>query len=134
AVIPAVYKYNVSLTGPYPLTKSDGELQRECFLPGGGLKVDCSKMTYIMNDVPAFQEEEFMTSSKNFLSAINFELSEVADLRGGARKITKDWKDIDSELKKHFNFGKQVKRDELFKDRLPSVLQGVTNDMEKAHS
>jgi len=135
AIIPAVYKYNVSLTGPYGLTKSDAKLERECFQPGGGFKVDCSKMTYIMNEVPAFQEEDFMTSSKNFLSAINFELSEVANLRGGGtRKITKDWKDIDNELKKNLYFGKQVRKDELFKDRLPSVLQNANSDLEKAQS
>jgi len=134
AIIPGVYNYNVSLIGPYKLSKNDAVIVKDCFQPGGGVKADCSKMTYGMNDIPAFIEEDFMTAPKNFISAINFELSEVALPSGGKRKITKDWKDIDYELKKHFNFGKQVKKDELFKEPLPPILKGKPNDLERAQA
>lgn len=134
ALIPAAYGYNVSLTGPYQLTRNKSELLRDCFQPGGGIKIDCSKMSYIMEDIPAFIEEDFMTSPKNFISAINFELSEIFMPNGNKRKITKDWKDIDDILKKHQDFGKQVKRDELFKDRLIPVLENKNTDLEKANA
>ena len=46
--IPAVYEYNVSLTGPFKLSKSEAVIERECFNYGGRLKADCSKITYRM--------------------------------------------------------------------------------------
>lgn len=133
AHIPAIYNYNVVLRGPYKLTKNNAELERECFTPGGGAKCDCSKISYIMADVPAFIEESQMTSPQNFLSAIYFELSEYTDLTtGGITKITKDWKDIDYELKHKDEFGSQIKRKDLMKDRIQGVIAGKTDELEKA--
>src|SRR5690606_18312046 len=71
---------------------------------------------------------------KNYISTINFELAEIFMANGAKRKITKEWKDIDQQLKKHADFGKQVKRDELFKNQLPAVIEGATNDLEKAQA
>jgi len=133
AHIPAVYNYNVSLRGPYKLDKNQGELERECFTPGGGVKCDCSKITYLMNDVPAFIPEEYMTSPKNFMSAIYFELSDYTNLNTGTNiKVAKEWKDVDYEMKKDDAFGSQLKRTSYFKDKLTGLTAGKTDPLEKA--
>lgn len=133
AVIPAVFVYNVSLVGYLKLDKSDGKVKKECFQPGG-YRIDCSELTYAMNDIPAFIEEDYMTSPKNFISAINFELSEITRLNGAKEKITKEWKDVDYEMKTHRLFGKQLRRDDIFKKILPTILDGAESDLEKAQS
>jgi len=134
AIIPSIYNYNVSLVGYQKLDKSEAKIERDCLVTGNGVKVHCSRMTYAMNDIPAFMEEDFMTSPKNYVSTINFELSTIYLPNGSTRKITQEWKDIDQQLKKHIDFGKQVRRDDLFKDQLPSITEGVANDLEKAHA
>ena len=131
AFIPAVFVYNVSLVGALKLDKSDGKVKKECFQPGAH-RIDCSELTYAMNDIPAFIEEDYMTSPKNFISAINFELSEMTLLNGSKEKITKEWKDVDYEMKKHEHFGKQLRRDDIFKKILPTILNGNESDLEKA--
>lgn len=133
ALIPAVFVYNVSLVGYLRLDKSDAKVKKECFQPRG-YRIDCSEMTYAMNDIPAFIEEDYMTSPKNFISAINFELSEVTRLNGAKEKITKEWKDVDYEMKTHRLFGKQLRRDDIFKKILPTILDGTESDLEKAQS
>lgn len=135
AHLPAVYNYNVSLRGPYKLTDMKSELEHECFSPGNGIKCDCSKMSYIMKDVPAFVREEYMTAPKNFMSAIYFELSDYVDLNTGAKiKVTKDWKDVDYELKHDESFGGQIRRSGLMKDRMQSIIAGKTDDLSKAQT
>src|SRR5690606_36811685 len=109
------------------------KVKKECFQPRG-YRIDCSEMTYAMNDIPAFIEEDYMTSPKNFISAINFELSEVTRLNGAKEKITKEWKDVDYEMKTHRLFGKQLRRDDIFKKILPTILDGTESDLEKAQS
>lgn len=132
ARIPAVYNYNVVLRGSRKLTKSTAVLDRECFTPGGGLKADCSVLTYAMADVPAFVEEKYMTAPSNFVSAMYFELSDYSDYNGVKHKLTKEWKDIDYELKTNEMFGKQMKRKDLFKDKIAEITQGATDDLGKA--
>lgn len=133
AHIPAIYNYNASLKGTQKLTKVNSEIERECFAPGGGIKCDCSKINYIMTDIPAFKTEAYMTSPKNFMSAINFELSEYTNMQTGAKtKVTKEWKDVDYDLKHDDQFGSQLKRTELMKDRVKTVVANLTDPLEKA--
>jgi hypothetical protein len=132
--IPGFWVYNASIKGPLKLTENTSELERKCF-ESGGASCDCSHMVYGMKDIPAFIPEDFMTSPKNFLSAINFELSEFTNpYTGGKTVYTKEWKDIDAELKSDPDFGGQLKRKQLFKDRIVTVTTGKTDDLSKARA
>lgn len=132
AHIPAVYNYNATLRGGQQLTSNKAELEKDCFTPGGGLKADCSRLSYIMENIPALVEEDYMTAASNFRSALNFELADYTDYRGYKHKVTQDWKDIDYELKKEVSFGAQIRKTDLFKTQLTPVLQGATDDLSKA--
>lgn len=133
AYIPAIYNFNVSLKGPYKLSDQKGVVERECLRIAGSV-MDCSKMTYIMSNIPAFLEESYMTSASNFKSAINFELSDVQHLRGGKSNITKTWKDVDYELTSERSFGGQMKQKDLFVKQIPVILQNTTDSLSKAQA
>lgn len=133
AFIPALYNYNVALIGPKKLTSQNAEISREC-LRIQGRAIDCSKMTYIMKDIPALIEEEFMTAPSNFRSAINFELSDYITPTGVKQNVTKEWKNVDDELMDDKSFGGQVKRKDIFKTILPDMLKGATDPLSKAQA
>lgn len=133
ARIPGNYIYNITLRGFHKLDKNESVLVKECFTPGGGAKADCSLNKYAMREVPAFVEEDHMTAKSNFLSAINFELSEIHYFDGRKDKVTKEWKDVDQELRNHAEFGSQLRRGkDLFKDNLNRTLAGETDSLKKA--
>ncbi|HET8829192.1 MAG TPA: DUF3857 domain-containing protein, partial [Pelobium sp.] len=118
AKIPANYSYNIALTGFKKLDKQDSELVKNCFKIGGGV-ADCSLFKWGMKDIPAFIEEDYMTASKNFLSAIRFELIEIKYFDGRTQRITKSWQDIYKELKLDTDFGIQIKRhSDLFENQI----------------
>ncbi len=130
--IPAYYDFNVSLKGALKLTKNNPTIENKCFTAGGN-SCDCSVLDFGMNNIPAFVEEDYMTSRYNFLSAINFELSQYTDLSNGVKnKVTTEWKDIDYQLKDDFAFGSQLKKKSLFKDRIIPVIAGKTEPLDKA--
>ena len=131
AHIPAIYDYNTSLRGGLKLSKNDTELERECFSLYG-VKADCTKINYVMKDVPAFVEESHMTSPNNYISAIYYELAARTDQNGVKLKITQDWKDIDRTLKQSDYFGSQMKRKDLFKDRLSVAMLSINDTLMKA--
>jgi len=131
--IPPIYNFNASIRGFLKLTDQKGVISKDC-LRVNGINLDCSKMTYIMKDIPSFIEESYMTAASNFKSAIYFELSDVQHLRGGNSKITKTWKDVDNELLTDKSFGGQMKKKDLFKPLLPEILKNTSDDLSKANA
>ena len=131
AEIPANYTYNVTLVGHYKLTDQKSDLLKECFT-FNGLRIDCSKLTYILKDIPAFVEEDYMLAPKNYLSAIRFELVSFQDGRGANHKYTKEWKDVDRELLNDKDFGGQLKKTSAFKNILPEIIADSLTQIDKA--
>lgn len=130
--IPAFWNYNASLKGSLKLTKNTSKIESKCFETHGA-SCDCSLMNYGMSDVPAFIEDDYMTTPKNFLSTINFELIEYTNPYNGVkRKVTSEWRDIDYTLKTAPEFGGQLKRKGLLKDRVASIITGKNDDISKA--
>ncbi|HEY9197217.1 MAG TPA: transglutaminase domain-containing protein, partial [Mucilaginibacter sp.] len=114
------------------LSGSSSEVERECF-SSHGAKCDCSHITYEMKDIPAFVAEDYMTSPKNFISAVYFDEVEWTNPYTGVKTVvSKTWKDIEYQLKNDESFGSQFKRKELMKDRIASVIAGKTDDLDKA--
>ncbi|WP_207426401.1 DUF3857 domain-containing protein [Pedobacter sp. SYSU D00535] len=132
AKIPAIYNYNIALRGAEKLSKNTAVLEKECFNPGGGFKADCSVMTWAMENVPAFYEEEYMTAASNFRSAMHFELSDYTDYYGGKHAVTKEWKDVDLDLKKEDAFGIQLKKKDFFESKVAPLTAGLSSELEKA--
>lgn len=132
ASIPAYFNFKASLKGFYKLTKNTAEIDRDCFQVRGN-KCDCSRLVYAISDIPAFVEEDYMTAPKNFKSAINFELNDYVDPYDGVKHVkTQTWTDIDRNLKQHEEFGSQLRKTGLFKDRLPAVTTGLADELTKA--
>lgn len=128
--IPGNYDYNIGLYGFQKLDRQDSELVKDCFRVGGGV-ADCSLMKFGMKDIPAFVEEDYMTASKNFISAIRFELRDIRYFNGTVKNFTKSWQDVYKELKTDVDFGVQIKRhSDLFKNQI-SALQVKYKDQKE---
>lgn len=133
AIIPASFTYNVVLRGPYKLADQKGEVLKE-YIFLDGMRMDCSKITYAMANIPAFVEEDFMTSPKNFKSAIYYELESIFYPSTGVKKtFSKTWKDVDTELMNEKTFGGQLKKTELFKTTLSTLLRPNDTKLVKAN-
>lgn len=131
AHIPAYYTYKATLRGPLKLTKNLGEVENDC-ISIRGVKNPCSKLTYAIADVPAFVEEDYMTAAKNYLSAVYFDLENFVNPYTGVKnRVTKEWADIDKELKDNQEFGSQMKKKELFKEKIKEITAGK-DDLTKA--
>ncbi|MCD9018571.1 DUF3857 domain-containing protein [Parachryseolinea silvisoli] len=127
ASIPGNYKFNITLRGFLKLDMEEGEVVKDCFAPGGG-RADCARYKWAMKDVPAFREEEYMTAKINFLSCINFELSEVQYFDGRKDKFTKEWKDVEEEMRHDDDFGGQLKSGRHVLDELTAAAVLIEKD------
>lgn len=132
ATIPGNYVYNMSLRGFLKFSSSASEVLNDCFRPAGN-RADCARYKFVMQDVPAFVEEDYMTVSSNFLSTLNFELSEIKYFDGRVDKFTKEWNDVEQELKHEERFGLQLRRGkDIVDEKVEQAIAGETNELERA--
>lgn len=132
AVIPGHFEFNAALHGYLKLSDTKADVEPSCFTTGGSSS-SCSDIKYSMADIPAFVEEEYTTSDRNYLSSISFDMVEYTNPYSGVKiKGAKEWRDIDFNLKDNYAFGSDLKKASYFKDRMVPVTAGVNGDLEKA--
>ncbi|MBL7872748.1 MAG: hypothetical protein JNM78_14115 [Cyclobacteriaceae bacterium] len=134
ARIPGNYIYNMSLQGFLKLHMNESALIKDCFTPGAN-KADCALYKYSMIDVPAFVDEDYMTARSNFISGINFELSEIKHFDGRIVKYTRTWRDVDKELNTDENFGIQIRKGKnIWADKIAGISKTESDPLKKALS
>lgn len=87
---------------------------------------------YIMKDLPAFNNEEFITSVNDYIIKLDFQLSKISYPDGTTLDVITTWEEMNKELLKHKDFGKYVKKSEELASKLinPETLK-LKNDKEK---
>ena len=97
------YKYNIRIVGFLKLDKDDVSIDKNCiFIDGFEKQGACVIYSYGMNDIPAFKEEDYMLSRKNYISHLAFDLKSYTNTRGSVDKYTTTWKEADKKLKSFF--------------------------------
>lgn len=131
ATIPANFIYNITLVGFLKLTKNEGSIIKNCFNPQGN-SADCARFKYEIDDIPAFAKEDYMTAPENFMSALNFEITEVKYFNGATKKYTLTWEDAERVLDRDEDFGVQLnKGKDILKEMSPNV-EMQSDSLEKA--
>ncbi|PCI35027.1 MAG: hypothetical protein COB60_04795 [Flavobacteriaceae bacterium] len=133
ASIPGNYTYNRVLNGFQKLKVNSSVIKKNCFsVSWSSGTANCEDLHYSMEYIPAFVEEEYMTSKENFLSKIKFELKEFLWFDGSKQKYTSTWKAVDKEFRKDKNIGGQLKKEAYFKKRIPAEILSKASSIEKA--
>ncbi len=131
--IPGNYDYNIKLVGELKLDANESTIKKGCVERNNGASADCTVGKYAMQDIPAFIEEDYMTSAKNYLSRIEYELKVVKGFDGTVNNITKNWETTDSELRTDSDFGKQLKKENLVNKLIDPELLNQKSDLDKAN-
>jgi len=132
AKIPGFWNYNVSLRGTLKLSKDKSDVEPDCFSAGSS-KCGCLLLSYTMDDVPAFVFEEYMSSPKNYLATVNFDLVEFTNpYTGQKKKVTREWKDVDDILRDNAEFGSMLKKKNVVKEHIPAAILAINDTTERA--
>ena len=127
------YKYNIRLIGNKKLDIEDISSTKHCInIPGLG-SGGCVDYTFGMKDIPAFKEEDYMLSKKNYLSRLVFDRLSYTSVNGSTTKYTKTWEDADKTLK-HLFLDNQTSKKNFFKKNLPEEILNINNNLDKAKS
>ena len=132
ASIPGNWEYHMKLVGGQKLTTNTSEIKKDCLVAGNGASAHCANYHYVMTNIPAFLDEDYMTTRRNYLARIEYELKTFTGFDGSVDHITKSWKDADSELKKDKNIGRQLAKSGFLKDILDDAILNEPNELERA--
>jgi len=83
--------------------------------------------TYGMKDIPAFRDEEYITSINDYIMKLDFQLSKVYNVNGLGFDYMTTWEDMVKEYLKDPDFGKYMKKSgkqlkKFVGDKLPDGL------------
>jgi hypothetical protein len=74
----------------------------------GATKFHDMQDKFIMTNVPAFRNEEYISSINDYIIKINFQLCKIYYLTGGSRDVITTWPLLIEDLTKNEDFGKYI--------------------------
>ncbi len=134
ASIPGNWDYNIKLIGGQKLKVNESEIKKDCLSGGNGGSANCFNAQYIMEDIPAFIEEDYMTSESNYRARIDYELKTFNGFDGLRTDYTKTWETVDKDLKTDGDIGKQLNKSIKSEDYISSDIINLKDKLKKAKS
>lgn len=124
--IPAYLEYKITMGGYMPLHIHKTEQTR---VDVGFTNYNGNGMAYrfVVKDAPAFRDEPFITTSKDYLSKIKFELASVSIPGQMTKKFSQTWEQVDRTLDQATWFGGELRKSGYLKDAKAEIL-GKTKD------
>lgn len=80
-----------------------------------------------VEDAPAMETEAFMLSASNYLSSIEFELSQIQFPNSKLHRYSESWESINNKLLEHPEFGNQLKNGKFLSDIVEEIKTKSNN-------
>jgi hypothetical protein len=90
-----------------------------------------SQFRWAAKDVPGFKEEPFITTSKDYMSKINFELAYSKFPEQPIRYYMGSWEDINKQYSEDENFGDEVTGNAFLKKVADEITAGLSTSEQK---
>ncbi|MFA8434205.1 MAG: transglutaminase domain-containing protein [Marinifilaceae bacterium] len=127
--IPEYFHYKKMSKGYLRFAVSKHEYDSRNF--GNGETFSVERFTWAVENAPAFRKEPYMTTSRNFLSAMEFELAGIQQYQGPYRDYTNSWEKINEQLIKSEHFGHQLKSGGFLKEEVTRINAQNESEEEK---
>ncbi|MBI5539281.1 MAG: DUF3857 domain-containing protein [Bacteroidia bacterium] len=104
-----LYTYQYILQGTSKLSEFKQFIDPGLETRFGGLTWKDMDYVFIMKDVPAFNDETFVTSSDDYIIKLDFQLSEYMDLSGVKTEVMSTWPKLVKDILDEDTFGGYIK-------------------------
>lgn len=135
AGIPAGIEYVFITKDPngYVRLSSDA-YQQDILVDGVHTNVVGTRGTWSADNLPAFRQEQYMTTADDYLTQLTFQLSKI-NMPG---RIVKDfmntWEDLNKELFDNFYTTRQISGKGIINDKADSLVIGISDPLDKIRS
>ena len=102
------YVYTYIMTGARQFDEYTHGIVPNSTVQWGSLKYQLYEYYMGMKDIPTFRDEEFITSEKDYMIRLNFQLSKIYYTQGGSKEIMSTWPALCNDFLKEDSFGKYI--------------------------
>lgn len=127
--VPEYFDYKKNAKGYLSFDVNELNHSSGSFKNGNTFGID--KYRFVIKDAPAFKKEPFTTSSKNYMSAVEFEIAGTKNSYGVYKDLTGNWDKINKSLMESERFGQQLKAGGFLKDIVADIVSKTVSDEEK---
>ena len=147
ASIPDFFNYDKYMQGYIPLDIADEKVVPTSISitskeRGQGYNVQTSFSTdkidftekrfrWVAKDVPAFKAEPFITTYKDYISKINFELAYIKYPNQPIEPVLGSWEEINKKYNESETFGKAISGNGFLKKTVDEITAGMTSNEQK---
>ncbi|MBK5722149.1 DUF3857 domain-containing protein [Dysgonomonas sp. Marseille-P4677] len=121
------YEYTYIMKGASKLDESKSEILSDDIRFGQLLYREV-KFDFGMKNIPAFKDEEFITSEQDYMISLNFQLSKLIYPGGGGREIMTTWPAMSEDFLKSDDFGKYIRNSEKEAKKILPTLNLTNKD------
>lgn len=125
--IPEYYKYKITAGGYLFINPKEEKINETFTSRNGTLNATSLKLHYQVENVPGLKTENFITTMKDYISRVGFELSSITVPGSVYRDVTSTWPKIVKNLKEEENFGLFTNRRGFSKTLLKDIIKTNTD-------
>jgi len=112
------YEYSFLLQGANKFDSQTSYVDRGMSHQFGSTSYQDMISNYVMKDIPAFNDEEFISSVDDYIIKIDFQLCKIKYPNGGQKDILTTWPGLIDDLIKNIDFGKYIAKCEKLAPKL----------------
>ncbi|MCE6988503.1 DUF3857 domain-containing protein [Dyadobacter sp. CY323] len=86
---------------------------------------------FVVKDSPAFVNEPYMTTEKDYLSKLNFELASITFPGEMSKNFSQTWDDVEKTLEEASWFGGELRKSAFLKDKKEEISKGSYDPLER---
>lgn len=97
-------------------------------------KMQVDEYRWVATEVPALKSEPFITTIKDYISKIEFELSVVKMPGTTDKNVMNTWVTLNDKLLENEDFGSVIKKGGFISDELPAITRKTNTNVEKVNA
>ncbi len=128
--LPEYYTYKTVSQGYYSFTVNESK-QSVGILTGLSNQMGFLVHKWAIKDIPAFKNEKYITTPKDYMMRVSFQLSQIQYPNQPLRNLSTSWEEVTKRYRESDNFGVQLKKNGLIKDIAASIKGQYKNPEEQ---
>ncbi|KPM47989.1 DUF3857 domain-containing protein [Jiulongibacter sediminis] len=115
--IPSYFYYQIIMGGYLPLTVNERE-QISMTIQGTDLMANAMKYRFAVGNAPAFKDEPYITTSSDYVSKVEFELSSISFPNQPVKDYNTTWEQLDKTLLESDRWGEGLLNQSFLKEEV----------------
>ncbi|MDE3182133.1 MAG: DUF3857 domain-containing protein [Bacteroidota bacterium] len=129
--VPTIFRFVSQMLAYQQVEQKKETVNDNIYYGSTSISNQSDEKTYIMQNIPALQDEPYMSAEKDYLQRVVSQLSRIDYPDGRSDEVMSTWPKLTEELLNDEDFGLQLKKNLPHTKDLDDALKNVTDDYQR---